>query len=274
MPGGVSFPDPFLMRSELSSPAGPGSNDTKNSSLRSAVIDPSKKTCVLIIAGQSLSTNITPTYYAPTTSATIDHLNVYDGGLYSVSGPLCGCTTYLTIGPGNVAVRIADLLVTNGKFDRVIICNVAMGGTAVSDWATGFCSERVPQVMRRLASRGITPATPGVTFAMVWEQGEADVGITSQIDYTSRWNTFYANYVAAGFSGRTFVNLETTPGDTTSGVRLAQAALANGTTIFQGGNWNNISAGNRADGTHFNDTGAALGAVAVVNAMAASGAPF
>ena len=134
--------------------------------------------------------------------------------------------------------------------------------------------------MRRLAARGITPATTGVTFALAWDLGPTDgVNGTSQAAWTASFNTFYANCVAVGFSGRTFVNLSTYyVGTTYPAIRAAQVAVCNGTTIFQGGDGDTLigTSVNRqvVDGEHFTDGGAASFATLIYNAMHASGAPY
>ena len=58
-------------------------------------------------------------------------------------------------------------------------------------------------------------------------------------------------------------------------MQAAQVALANGTTVFAGGDLDTLNATNRqADNTHFNDTGAAAAATLIWNAMHASGSPY
>lgn len=254
-----------------------GVTDTYGLTRRSTAINPALDTLVLVVAGQSLVSNATPTLFTPVNSSVVDQMNIYDGGIYNISGKMLGCSSNATLGPGNVCARIADLFITNAIFDRVILVPIAIGSTYVADWATGTFSDRIACAMRRLSSRGITAATTGVTMAMLWAQGEQDnVGATSQANYTSRLNTVISNAQAAGMSGRIFVNSESwSAGATASAVTSAQAAVVNGTTVFAGANWDSLDATNRqADNTHFNDTGAASAATLVYNAMHATGSPF
>lgn len=276
MNGGNAPPDPFLLYDTSFTPSTYGWRVTAGLTLRSPTINTSLKTLVLLVGGQSLSANVTPTLYTPTNSSVVDQFNIYDGGVYSIGGALLGSTfnPTLTLGPGNIAARIADTLVTNAKFDRVIICCTSIGSTTASDWGdtTGIHYSRMPVMMRRLASRGITPGMTGVTFACLFDLGEQDLSNgTSQAAMTASLNGFISNLQATGFNGRIFIPLESGLSQTSNNVRSAQAAVITG-NVKAGGDFDAI--GNRADGIHWNDTGAASAAAAVITAMGSSGAPF
>lgn len=277
------FPLGENLRSDQNYANNAGYQATGGKTVRSATINTGIRNLVLIVAGQSNYQNVAPSAYTPTNASAIDNFNVYDGGMYAAADPLLGASwMYTTLGqsgsnpsPGNIGTRVADLLITNGKFDRVILVPVAIGGTSVSMWATGSLSNRITTAMARLESRGIVPGMTNVTFAVIWGQGESDSG-TSQADYTSRLNTVISNAAAAGFSGRWFINKQTwLAGTTNATVQAAQDAMPNGSTIFAGANADSLNATNRyADNTHFNDTGIAALATLVYNAMHASGAPY
>jgi hypothetical protein len=265
-------PDPFILTETTS----PGYYDIKGCALRSSAINPALKTCVLFTAGQSNFSSVQPTLFAPVNSTVVDNFNVYDGAIYSIAGPLLGAWTGVG-GPGNVSTRFADLLVTNGKFDRVILVPLAIGSASMADWTTGLLAFRTTVAMRRLLARGITPSTPGVSFAFVWGQGETDnIGGTTQAVYTAGLNALIAATNAAGFVGRYFICQMTYWEATTSAaVRAAQLAIANGTTIFTGGDIDTLtSASRQGDNIHLSDGGAGSAATLIYNAMHASGAPF
>jgi hypothetical protein len=273
---GNATPDLFTLDDSV---FGPGYKNTASASLRSQVINPAQKTLVLITAGQSNWQNINPTLYTPSNASVIDNFNVYDGGSYSIAGPLLG-TQYTGVapqGPGNPAARVADLFVANGVFNRVIIAPIAIGGTTIDNWSNTSSSlyGRISVAVARLKSRGLSAATTGITWALFWGQGESDGG-TSQATYTASLNAIIAKAQAAGFNGRVFVAQETwNAGVTNANVRAAQAAVVNNTTVFSGGDLDTLNATNRlADNIHFNDTGAGAAATLVYNAMHASGSPF
>lgn len=270
---GYSAVDPFI----LNDSAGAAFRDTGGKTLRSTVINPAVKTLVLITAGQSQWTTITTSSFTPTSASAVDNLNIYDGALYNCAGPLLGAQYTPSGGSGNLSARVADLLVTNGIFDRVIVVPVAIGATSIAQWETGPLATRISVAIKRLAARGITPATTGVTFALLWGQGETDgVNGTAQATWQASFGNIKAAAIAAGFSGRFFVVKETWNGGITySTIQAAQAAVVDNVTVFAGGDLDSLNSSNRQAGnTHFNDTGAAAAATLVYNAMHASGAPF
>lgn len=255
-----------------------GYSDTNGKSVRANgfTINPALKTLVLIISGQSNYATQAPTSYTPTHPTVVDNFNIYDGQMYAATGVLLGSTWAMGLGSGHFGGQLADLLITNGKFDRVILVPNAVGGSSVTSWSAGVLSGRMTVTMNRLKARGVTPGVTGLTFAMIWGQGETDNGLLNQAQYTAAFNIVAAELIAAGFSGRIFVNQQTwIAGTTSAAIRAAQAAVVNGTTIFAGADADTLTAGSRqADNTHFNDAGLASLTTLVYNAMHASGAPF
>lgn len=247
---------------------------------RDQTVNPAQKKLVLIVAGQSNWENITPTLYTPANASAVSTFNVYDGGSYSIGGPLCGTQTGTGAGqgPGHIAVRVADTFVTNGIFNTALVVPVAINGTSMANWATATLYNRVCQAISRLASRGMTPSTTGVTFAFLWGQGESDQVLgTSQASYTASFNSMFSSLQACGLTGfRSFILKETwVSGSVSAAVQAAQAAVLDGSTKFAGGDADSLNAANRiADNIHFNDAGAAALATLVYNAMHATGSPF
>lgn len=276
---GTSPPDPFLLRAFGASDsfAGISYKTTAGLTIRSPAINSALKTLVLVVMGQSLHCNTLPSLYVPTNSSAIDNANIYDGALYSIGGPLLGCTFVPTgtLTPGNLSAMLADKLVPT--FDRVILMPIGIGSTTVADWATGDLVNRSQVAMARLASRGIVPGMTGVTFAAIFSLGAQDHVIgTSQAAWTASFNTLKANMLATGFNGRIFVTQESFDGTgTSSAVRAAQAAAVDNITVFAAGDFDTlISATYRQPNGHFTDVGGAAAATLIYNAMQASGAPF
>jgi len=257
---------------------------------RSRTIDPTKKTLVLITTGQSIWVNVVPsTTNHPTNAAAVDNFNIYDGNLYEVNGSLLGCTassqTKAPNGWGNIACGVADKLVTAGKFDRVIIAPIAIGGSISYQWGlpTGdplnrgpILYNRTPILLQRLAAAGITPQTPGVTFAHIWGCGESDnVNNTDPNEYATNVRGLVANMEKYGFAGRTFVPRESHyQGATNVNVQTGQALLLDGSKFFFGGDFDSLGNSYRFDTTHPNATGLPYFEDLMVAAMAASGTPF
>lgn len=273
---GIAPPDPFALYDTSFYQGTFGHRQTAGLTVRSATINSGLKNLVLLVCGQSLLCSCNPTLYTPSNSTKVDQLNVYDGQLYSIGGPVLGCTySPVPANPGNASVRVADNLVTNNKFDRVILANVTIGGTFASQWEpSGIHGNRANVAMRRLASLGITPGMTGVTFAAIYSIGESDFSFgTAQNAFAASAGNFITNLRGTGFNGRIFVTTESGAGQTSNVIRTAQASLLNGTTIFSAGDLDSNSIA-RVDGVHFSDAGAATAASLIVTAMANSGAPF
>lgn len=250
--------------------------------------NPAKKTLALIVAGQSNWTNVTPTFYQPN-SACIQ-LSVLDGAFYPITSNMVGCSN--SRGPGNISARLGDKLlsVNGGTFDNVVICCTNIGGTAIgsgiingnfqpSYWGpSGILFDRPVVAYRRFLQNGITPTTPGVTFAFLWGQGEGDNFFgTSQATYAAGLTALINNLKAAGFPGRFFICEQTwNAGTISTAVENAQISVVDNVTIFSGGNLDAFGTAYRYpdDNTHFNDSGAAAAATAAYNAIHLSGTPF
>jgi hypothetical protein len=280
----ASKPDPFRLgvsERNDSQISNTGWADTASKPVRSRTINTGIRNLVLLTFGQSNCENVAPTAYTPTNGTVLDQLNILDGQMYAATDPLLGASAAAsggTFGPANIATRLGDLLITNGKFDRVILVPFCIGGTSVATWgSTGPLFPNAKVAMARLAQSGIGPGMTNVTFAALWMQGESDHG-TGQATYQSIFGTISAALFATGFNGRIFVNEETwLSGTTDANVQAAQLAIPNSATpgTWAGANADSLGAGSRqADNTHFNDAGMASLATLIYNAMHASGAPF
>lgn len=289
---GTGLPDPFYLVDQASinyicngswdcnSPY----NDIAGRTVQSAAINTSVRNLVLFVLGQSNNESEAPTAYTPTNGSKIDNFNILNGQLYVAKDPQLG-TSWNPTGPGTMAFRIADTLITNNKFDRVILVPMAIGGTAAFSWGLGGGAPaasggaalytRPCAAMSRLTAKGIVQGT-NVTFAADWGQGETDSGSgTSQVNYQTNLSQMISKLQSCGFLGRFFIKLETwINGATSATIRAAQTAVVDNVTIFQGGDMDTLNNSNRVDTTHFNDTGVAAAAALEITAMHASGAPF
>jgi len=283
--GGASMPDPFLM-GENYRPDGWNNNrgysDVNAKTMRLTPINAQERTLILITSGQSNMASVGPSSYTPTNASKIDNLNIYDGAIYASADPLLGQTYAPGYGVGSIPPRIADKLITNNKFDRVILVPVASGGSSIAMWVSGGpLYMRHCVAMHRLAARGIVPRMSGVTFALVWGQGESDSG-TAQSTYQTQFGQIVTKLkncpnLSSQFNGRIFVTKQTMITNVVNAtVQAAQAALVDNVSIFSGGDIDALTgATNRqVDGTHLNATGQANAATTIYDAMVASGSPF
>lgn len=256
MVGAISTPDPMALPNEYAAQFPGGNRSTQGKTLRDPRTLPAATTGVFIIAGQSNACNITPSASTLSHGANIHNLNVYDGGLYSGADPLIGCQNVPTRGPGNVFTRMADKLITDGKYTNVVLIPIAIGATTVHSWVADITlNQKIIVAARRAAAINLP------VKAFLWMQGEIDnANGTSQVSYAADLASVIAIPRNAGFSapwliGKCTWNL----GTSSAAVQAAQAGIINGTTIFAGANTDSLTgtAVNRqADNTHLSDAGA------------------
>lgn len=275
IPGGV--PDPFLLSDSHIAFNTHGARQTLGLSPRSPVIDPTKKTLVLGIFGQSYFTNITPTLYVPTNTLKIHQFSIYDGAFWEINGPMLGASyvpALLNSGPGSVVADLVDRLIARG-WDQVIVSNGAIGSTNISQWGDdgGIHENRTAVWMRRLARQGMVPGMTGVEFGALMQIGNDDFGLgTSTASFVASAQRFNSKLRATGFPGRIFWALESAHGQTSNDIRTAQASLWNGVDCFSAGDYD--ASFSTFDTVHPDDAGRATLAARADAAMHASGLPY
>ncbi len=256
-----------------------GNNNTSGRTPQVVTLNTAVKNLVVITDGQSNSASNGPSY-VPVNVANIVNINPYDGAVYPNLDPLLGTATIL--GTGSFWPRIADMLITAGKFAKVWIIPIGVGGSSSIEWTPGGQLFDKPCVaMRRLQQLGITPSTTNFTIIYTFNQGESD-SATSAATYTNNINVLNTRLrncpgVSVQFNGRFFIARETMLFNVVNPIiSNAQFALTNGVTIFDFGDMDSITgAANRPDGTHLSTAaGQAAYATLAYNALVASGAPF
>lgn len=255
--------------------------DITGKTLRSLDINPSEKTLIMICAGQSLQQSIITDTYSIVNPTKIDNFCWYDGSNYAATVPLLGTAWNGSIGSSfNYKFRTADGIISNGKFDRVIIINCHMSGTTVLLWedegavtnaAVGYW-QCIAAAALKLKARGITPSTPGVKFLIMWNQGESDTQQgTSQASYTASLNRLKQKIEAYIPGAKWTIATESWYiGATSSAVQAAQAAAVDNIQYFSGPNMDSINnSGRVGDQTHLNATGGTTAASLEVAAITA-----
>jgi hypothetical protein len=272
----ISAPDPFIL-TDSGNGSFPAWKRTSNKTRASTALNGGLRNIILLVIGQSQLCNVNPTAFAPTNITKINNFNVLDGGCYQATGSLLGCTNKDAVSEfGNPATRIADLLITNNRCDIVWLITPAIGGTAVAEWDTLSCSQRIAVSVARLAGVGI-PASR--IDGILWGQGETDGlnGVT-QSAYATSLGSVISKSRTLGITAPWFVAQETYGGSTVfPAIQAAQTGIVNhGSGIWAGPNADAIdgTVGNRYDGLHFSDAGAATFATGWYNSLLAFGAPF
>lgn len=216
-----------------------------------------ERTGVFILAGQSLAAGSVQQLYTPTNIDKIGNINIYDGAMYAAADPLLGhgLSIVSSANWGCVFTRVADLLISNGVFDRVILIPVAYGATTVAQWDSDL-HKLIIVGYRRAKALGI-PAISGI----LWQQGESDSATATQASYSASWLSMKAK-VAAEFSAPWFVAKSTyiPGGSTNAGIRAACAGFVDNATVYAGPDTDVLGSGNRYDDQHWNATGSPIAA--------------
>ncbi len=231
------------------------------------------RTAVLVIIGQSLSVNSLPTPYVPVNQA-IDQLNIYDGKLYKAKDPLLGINVSggpVTAKRGTWMMRMADKLIADGHFDRVILVPMAVGNTRVGQWAD---PSQAPYLFNIINTVGLRLRDAGLPCtAIMWGQGESDTSAnTSQASYASSLQKVIGEFKRAIPGCPMLIAQEAYYyGNTNAGILAAQASVVDDQTVFAGENVELIGPSGRYDNTHLNDVGgqdrADLATAALVSAL-------
>lgn len=226
-----------------------------------------ERTGVFIIAGQSLAAASSEGLFTPTNTGKVDQINQMTGEMLVGADPLVGpSVAVVPTQRATTFTRVADQLITAGKYDRVILIPSAMGGTTAQMWADEFFNLIVNGYRRALALD--IPIT-----AILWQQGETDTGVgTSQSSYTSSINSMRGKVIAAGCTAPWLLAKSTyVPGGATSApVRAAITALINGTTILAGPDCDTLGSSYRYDDQHWNTSGNSAAALLWRNSIQAA----
>lgn len=265
MVGAISSADPMVLVGEFYKQPVGGNRDLTGKTRRDIQTIPVSTTAAIIVAGQSNSCSLAPNPAPVSNPAKVHNLNFYDGAVYGAADPLLGCQIVpRNPGIGNPFTRMADKLVTDGKYTDVILVPVGIGGTSINEWVTNpSLSLRVLVAARRVAALGFP--VKGIT----WMQGETDCGIgTSQAAYAADLATLIGIPRQFGFNAPWLIGkCSYNTGVVSAAVQAAQFGAANGSSIFTGADCDAyISATYRqSDQTHLTDAGV----IAVGDAWAA-----
>ena len=216
-------------------------------------IIPGQRTGIILTLGQSNISNSVNGFYQSHTPAnsTVHNLNFIDGGVYQAKDALLG-----THGTGsNTATRLANQLIVNNKYDRVIVAPIGFSASGSGDWAVGgSLNHRISVLARRLAALNYTP-----NF-IIWHQGEADAAAstpraTTAANIQSMIDTFRNNGITCPILiclASWYDSIHQSNADT----RGAQTDVVNpGLNVFQGADTDSLDASNRYDNIHFTTAG-------------------
>lgn len=124
------------------------------------------KTAVLVTFGQSLSSNTAEVRM--TARRDVVNLDPFDMTCYKAVDPLLGASNE----GGSHWIPMAEKLIEQKLFDRVVIVPIGVGGTYINSWAPGgYLHRRMTLALSRLIKAGIHPT------AFLWQHGEAEAAL-------------------------------------------------------------------------------------------------
>lgn len=263
-----SAPDPYAFDLRLPTGAFGEQLDLSTYTQVATALAPGEKTAIIGVYGQSNGANF-GAYTSTITSNKSQQMNPLDGGIYLMKEPVLGCNGGRKNRggtEGNWVSRLGDKLITAGKYQRVIICNVAVGGTRSSQWAVGGdCNQRLRAMCNRMKAaytptmiirhQGESDATDGFSAAQVTANIRSEVETIRACGVAAPVLVCKVAYFSTASVGTTAYN----------NVRAGQvAALSDDLGIYLGIDTDIYGASSRdVSDLHWNDAGA----TSVANAM-------
>lgn len=206
-------------------------------------------TMTMLALGQSNAGNYVNHLHTPKNAV----YNYYDRQLFTASDPLIGADG----NGGSVWTVLADMVIEQRLYKKVVIISLAIGGSTVECWAHGTCRQRLEKTLADMEQDGLAATH------IFWHQGESDAEYPPQL-YKQDLNTIVALlknrhqpapfYCAIASYSPTHIN-------TATGVNPAIADaqkefISNRQGVYQGANTDSlIQAIDRYDGQHFSEIG-------------------
>ena len=156
-----------------------------------------QRTAVVFVAGQSNAANFGEK--RQTTAFGNRVVAFFEGACTIAASPLLGSDSH----EGESLTPMADELLRSGRYDRVVLAPVAVGGTEIARWVDGDLAPVLRQALDAVQARY------RVTHA-IWHQGESDVDDgTSAAAYRRRFDTLLGRWRAQGMTAPVFVSVTT-----------------------------------------------------------------
>lgn len=251
-----SAPDPFYIKARGGQVGLYEPTNMENYTQVANALVPGETTGIFLIAGQSNAANFVDGFYT-VTQAKSHMMNPFNGGIYRTKDPVLGCngspSGVFPSWQGSWTSRLGDLLIGGGVYQRVIICNVAAGGTSSQQWAEGGdCNNRLICAGNRLLANGMQPTR------VIWMQGENDASLGfSSATTTANIRSVCDTLRRTGITARMLVSLTTyNNGATSSTTRAGQSASVDLSRDIGLGPDTDAVTARQSDLTHLNATGA------------------
>lgn len=215
-----------------------------------ACVPVSDRTAVIVLLGQSNAANSGDTRYSAREA--VDNFDPASGKCFAAADPLLGADG----AGGNFGTRLGDLLIQAGRYDRVIVASVGIGGASVS----ALNNEQAGRIDKAISALHAAKLRP---THFLFQQGEKDAILTTtQQEYVSLLHQFVKRFRAAGFDAPFYLS-QTSKCDmvnpkNTAAVRSAQLSAVNDQLNIRRGPDTDLIGNdgrNSHDGCHMNELG-------------------
>lgn len=176
-------------------------------------------TAIIIVHGQSNAGNYGAGRYSATEA--VENFDPESGKCFSAVDPLLGAD-----GNGaNFATRLGDILIQSGKFERVLIASIAVGGASLAE-LNSIHLNKIDNLIIALKRADLTPTH------FLFQQGETDASSkTTETEYLASFNALVRKFRSAGYQAPFYIAQSTkcdavNPKNTLA-IRRAQAAAVN-----------------------------------------------
>lgn len=202
---------------------------------------------IIVTFGQSNAAN--EGELGPQPAPGVFNFSFFDAKCYVALDPLLGATGK----GGSVWSHLGNELVRAGRYRRVLIAPMAVGGSRVQAWAPGgLHSSRIVDMHRALEAAGLRATH------ILWHQGESDVPSTSEADYVASFVSMLEGMRRIGFDAPVYVAVASVCRNAGSeAIRRAQEGLPRlAAGVYPGPDTDELDRVRwRPDGCHFSAEG-------------------
>lgn len=215
----------------------------------------SGKTAIIVVHGQSNAANYGSARHAAREA--VDNFDPASGKCFAAADPLLGADGM----GGSFATHLGDILIQDGRYDRVIFVPLARGGASIA-FLNNEAAELITNGIAKLKQAGLTPTH------ILFQQGETDaVSTTTAEQYASQLHQLVKRFRAAGFNAPFYLSRSTkcdyVGPNNIAAVRAGQLSAVNDAlNIRPGPDTDTIgNEGRSPDGCHMNEAGTLANAV-------------
>lgn len=157
----------------------------------------SPDTAIIVVHGQSNAANYGALRYRARQA--VDNFDPETGKCFAAVDPLLGAGGT----GGHFATRLGDILIESGRYKRVVIAPIAIGGASLSALNSQYV-ERIDRLISSLKAARLTPTH------ILFQQGETDAHLTTTTeDYVAMLHRLVQRFRSAGLDAPFYLTQST-----------------------------------------------------------------